>query len=437
MHLWAALIRASVDPTSQVEQSHRDRPIRRRTCSFLAWTVAREKGSAMKRITFITSIIFVAIVSTLAFASVFGTVKAIVHDPQHRPVQGAQVEIQSRTSAFKTAGITNEDGIATVSNVPVGEYDIKIATPGFASAEQSATVTSGNVQELHFALALAQHQETVEVSGAPELVNPSSATPQALISRSDIAQTPGADRTNSMAMITDFVPGASMVHDQLHVRGGHQVTWAIDGIPVPNTNIATNVGPQFDPKDVDYMEVQRGSFSGEAGDRTYGVFNVVTRSGFERDRQGEVVASYGTYNSTDNQISFGDHSDKSAYYFSLSGNRTDHGLETPTSALLHDQSGGGGLFTSLIFNVTPIDQLRVVSSARTDYFQIPNDPDAQAAGVRGREREQDGFLNFSWVHTIGTGAALTVSPLYHFNRAAFEGGPLDVPIATDNRASWY
>ena len=79
-----------------------------------------------------------------------------------------------------------------------------------------------------------------------------------------------------------------MVHDQLHVRGGHQVTWAIDGIPVPNTNIATNVGPQFDPKDVDYMEVQRGSFSAESGDRTYGVFNVVTRSGFERSRQGEL-----------------------------------------------------------------------------------------------------------------------------------------------------
>ena len=85
-----------------------------------------------------------------------------------------------------------------------------------------------------------------------------------------------------------------MVHDQLHVRGGHQVTWAIDGIPVPNTNIATNVGPQFDPKDVDYMEVQRGSFSAESGDRTYGVFNVVTRSGFERSRQGELVTSYGS-----------------------------------------------------------------------------------------------------------------------------------------------
>ena len=168
-----------------------------------------------------------------AFASVFGTVKAIVHDPQHRPVQGAQVEVQSRTSDFKTSGTTNEEGMALLSNVPVGEYDVTIVSPGFSGAQQSVTVTSGNVQEMHFALAVAQHQETVEVSGAPETVNPSSPVPQALVSRSDIAQTPGADRTNSMAMITDYVPGASMVHDQLHVRGGHQVTWAIDGSACP------------------------------------------------------------------------------------------------------------------------------------------------------------------------------------------------------------
>ena len=374
-----------------------------------------------------------------AFAAVFGTVKAIVHDPQHRPVQGATVEVQSRTSAFKTAGATNDEGIATLQNVPVGEYDVTIQSPGFAVAQQSVTVTSGNVQEMHFALAVAQHQETVDVSGAPETVNPSSATPQVLVSRSDIAQTPGADRTNSMAMITDYVPGAAMVHDQLHVRGGHQVTWEIDGIPVPNTNIATNVGPQFDPKDIDYMEVQRGSFSAESGDRTYGVFNVVTRSGFERSRQGELVVSYGNFNSTDDQLSFGDHNDRSAYYVSLSGNRSDHGLETPTTDNLHNQSSGGGAFTSLILNASPRDQIRFVGSARSDFFQVPNDADLQAAGVRDREREQDIFGSLSWIRTFGPGVMLTVAPSYHFNRAAFEGlgAPDQRLVTTDNRASSY
>ncbi|HEX3587149.1 MAG TPA: TonB-dependent receptor [Candidatus Angelobacter sp.] len=388
----------------------------------------------------IAIIILLALLAALpAFASVFGTVKAIVHDPQHRPVKGAQVEVQSRTSAFKTSGITNEEGMALLSNVPVGEYDVKIVSPGFSGAEQSITVTSGNVQELHFALAVAQRQETVEVSGAPEMVNPSSSTPQALVSRSEIAQTPGADNTNSLAIITNFTPGAVMVHDQLHVRGGHQVTWAIDGVPVPNTNIATNVGPQFNPKDIDYVEEQRGNYSAEFGDRTYGVFNVATRTGFERSRQGELVTSYGNYNTTDDQLSFGDHSDKSAYYFSFNGNRTDHGLATPDSGNLHNLGSGGGVFTSLIFNTTSNDQLRFVGAARTDRYQVPNDQTSEDLGIRDREREQDVFGSFSWIHTAGPGIVFTLSPTFHFNRAAFEGlgDDADRIVTTDNRASFY
>ena len=65
-------------------------------------------------------------------------------------------------------------------------------------------------------------------------------------------------------------------------------SWLIDGVPIPNTNIASNVGPQIDPKDIDYLEVQRGGYAADTGDRTYGVFNVVPRTGFERDREGEL-----------------------------------------------------------------------------------------------------------------------------------------------------
>jgi outer membrane receptor protein involved in Fe transport len=393
----------------------------------------------MKRAVVIILAIFLTFISAESFASVFGTVKAIVHDPQHRPVQGAQVVVQSRTSAFKQSGATNEDGIAMVLNVPVGEYDIKIVSSGFADAQQSVVVTSDNVQELHFALTVASHEETVEVSGEPVLVDPASSTPEAVVSRAQITRTPGADGSNSLAIITNFTPGATLVHDQLHVRGGHQVTWAIDGVPVPNTNIATNVGPQFNPKDIDYVEEQRGSFSAEFGDRTYGVFNVATRTGFERSRQGELVTSFGNYNSTDDQLSFGDHNDKSAYYFSFNGNRTDHGLATPDSGNLHNLGSGEGVFTSLILNATPNDQLRFVGSARTDRYQVPNDAGSEDLGIRDREREQDSFGSLSWIHTAGPGIVFTLSPSYHFNRAAFEGlgDNADRLVTTDNRASFY
>ena len=76
--------------------------------------MTEEKVQFMKRAAAVALTVFLILISANSFASVFGTVKAIVHDPQHRPVQGAQVVVQSRTSAFKQTGVTNEDGIAAL-----------------------------------------------------------------------------------------------------------------------------------------------------------------------------------------------------------------------------------------------------------------------------------------------------------------------------------
>src|ERR1035441_7312021 len=101
------------------------------------------------------------------------------------------------------------------------------------------------------------------------MVATDSYTPTTLVSRLDIEHTPGADRTNSLAMITDYVPGSYVTHDMLHMRGGHQTTWLLDGIPLINTAIAQNLGAQIDPKAMEYVEVDRASYGAEFGDRTY------------------------------------------------------------------------------------------------------------------------------------------------------------------------
>src|SRR5205823_4756499 len=156
--------------------------------------------------------------------------------------------------------------------------------------------------------------ENITVIGSAPVVDVRSPTTQTAVARRDIVETPGAERSNSAAMITQFVPGSYVVHDQLHVRGGHQVDWLVDGVPVPNTNIATNVGPQFNPEDIDTLEVQRGGSSADFGDRTYGVFNIVPRSGFERDRQAELITTYGSFNQTNDEFSMGNHPEKFAWY---------------------------------------------------------------------------------------------------------------------------
>src|SRR2546430_3907342 len=300
------------------------------------------------------------LVAGSASATIFGSVSGLIHDPQHRPVQDAQVTLRSTTSDWTKSAASDNSGEFHFDSVPLGNYRITVELAGFATQAQEITLTSGRDARLHFSLTIAQTTETVEVKDTAAAINPESSTTQSVISRQQIASTPGADQTNSMAMITDYVPGSYMVHDQLHIRGGHQVTWLLDGVPVPNTSIATNVGPQFDPKDIDSIEVQRGGYSAEYGDRAFGVFNVVTRSGFERNREAEFVSSYGSFNQTNDQISFGDHTDRFAYYGSLSGYRTDLGLETPVPQAINDNAAGLTGFTSLIFNKDATNQLRLL-----------------------------------------------------------------------------
>ncbi len=147
------------------------------------------------------------------------------------------------------------------------------------------------------------------------------------MTRSDIEETPGASYTLGMQMITNYVPGTYMTHDMLHMRGGHQTSWLIDGVNIPTPRSPTNVGPQIDPKDIDSLEAQRGSYAADIGDRTYGVFNVLPRNGFERDRDADCLSPAAISTPAAHSLPR-DHSARTAWYASLNGSRSNYGLAT-------------------------------------------------------------------------------------------------------------
>jgi TonB dependent receptor/Carboxypeptidase regulatory-like domain/TonB-dependent Receptor Plug Domain len=408
----------------------------------------------VRRIAFV---FFLLQITNGAFATIFGSVRGIVHDPQHRPLQAAMVMLRANTSDWAKSVNTGDQGQFEFNAVPIGEYTVVVSAPGFSQVSQGVVVRSESEPVLHLALQVATKTETVNVSGAPEIAPIDSATPTTLVDRAQIEDTPGAARTNSLAMITNYVPGAYVTHDQLHIRGGHQTSWLIDGVPIPNTNIASNLGPQFDPKDIDYMEVNRGSYGAELGDRTYGVFNIAPRTGFERNTQAELVTSFGNFYQTNDEFNIGSHTERFAYYASVNANRSNLGIQTPVPQVVHDAENGYGGFGSLIFNLDASDQLRFVTSLRKDYYQIPYDPfpgdlengasscsttdgNAQYPSIclRDSDRESDALANFSWVHTFNSQLMLTVSPFYHYNSARYLSSPADFPVAaTQDRGSTY
>ncbi|MGB6305276.1 MAG: TonB-dependent receptor [Acidobacteriaceae bacterium] len=373
-----------------------------------------------------------------SYATIFGSVRGIVHDPEHRPIQGAHLTLKAQNSDWTRSEDSNANGEFLFTSVPFGNYTATVTSNGFQQLSQEVIVQSDTSPVLHLQLSIQGSKANIVVPETIGSATTDTATPTEMMSRTDIRQTPGADRSYGMEMITDYVPASYVTHDMLHMMGGHQVNWLIDGVPIPNTNIATNLGPQILPRDIDYLEVYSGSYDADYGDRAYGIFDVVPKTGFERNRECDVVLTAGNFYQTDDEISCGSHTQRFAYYASLNGNRSNYGLQTPVPQVVNDAVNGFGGFATFIFNSDPKNQYRVVTSLRRDYFQIPIDPNPNSIGnqvypsygLHDAEVEPDGYATLSWVHTFNPDKLLTVSPFYHYNGADYKGGANDYPVSS-------
>jgi len=338
---------------------------------------------------------------------------------------------------------TDSTGRFDFPNVAIGNYLLTISGSGFASTSQPVTVESGYFPFANIVLVPSSKLAEVTVTAA-RLPPVASVTPITIVSQEDIASTPGASNANSSAMITDYVPGAYQAHDMLHMRGGHQTNWLIDGIEIPNTNIAENLAPEIDPLDIQTLGAERGSYQADEGDRTYGIFNVIPKSGFGSNDEATLDVTAGNLAQTDDYASVASHTNDFAYYASVEGNRSDLGLQTPQSQVIHDETQGYGAFTNLQYKPSDEDAVSLIAQVRQDDYQIPactvplaDDPYCigQFGDVQG---EADNFALVTWAHTFANDAVLTSSIMYHYERADYDGGAADYPtITTYHHSSQY
>jgi hypothetical protein len=386
--------------------------------------------------------LFVLLLPAHGWAAAYGTVSGIVRDDSNRPLAGAKVVLESAAHA-SIERLTDSTGRFDFPNVAIGHYMLTISRRDFASVGQPVTVEAGYFPFANIVLKPPSELAEVTVTATP-LPVVASVTPITMVSQEDIGNTPGATNVNSLAMITDYVPGAYQAHDMLHMRGGHQTNWLINGVEIPNTNIAENLGPELNPQDVQTLGIERGGYLADEGDRTYGIFNVIPKSGFSSETLAELDVTGGNFGQTDDYLSVASHTNDFAYYASIEGNRSDLGLQTPVSQLIHDETHGYGAFTNLQYKPSEQDTVSLVAQLRQDNYQIPDctvpladDPDCvgQFGDVQG---EADNFALLSWAHTFTNNAVLTTSLLYHFDRADYDGGAGDYPtITTYHHSSQY
>src|SRR5580658_141168 len=106
---------------------------------------------------------FLAVASIAALANDYGAIRGVVHDPQHRPVEGAMVMLRAKSSNSGKTATTDANGEFQFNGVPLGDYSVTVAGQGFEQTAQDVTVISGTVPVAHFQLQLASAHEKVTV----------------------------------------------------------------------------------------------------------------------------------------------------------------------------------------------------------------------------------------------------------------------------------
>ena len=149
-----------------------------------------------------------ALMTGVGRAAIFGVVNGLVEDPQHRPVPQAAVTLHGELSSWQEQAQTDAGGRFSFPAVPAGAYVLSVTKQGFQTTEQRLVVRSGTVSTPTMTLAVGTVTETVNVTAAEGTVNTRSVTTESLVTRDQIERTPGAIRSNSLDVVTQFVPGS-------------------------------------------------------------------------------------------------------------------------------------------------------------------------------------------------------------------------------------
>jgi outer membrane receptor protein involved in Fe transport len=371
-------------------------------------------------------------------ADVPGAVAGTIRDTSGLPLPGVTVAITGAGGGARSDTTTDVQGRYSLMAARSGEYDLDATLPGFQPSHLHVRVGAGQRLVVDVRMKIAGVAQNVTVRGDVSDAPPVS---RVLVTRTDLDHIPGALQAGSLCVITELSPSAVVAHDQVHVRGGHQVGYEIDGVEVPSTSVTSNLALLFDPKEADAIDFQRGAYSAEYGDRLYGVLDVVTKSGFDRARGGESMVIAAQQRDVEGAAAYGDHADKLAWFAQVAGNRTDLGLTPPSLPAVHDRTWGAGGAARVWASRGTDRLLTMTGSVRADDFAIPRLP--QDEGVDDNQAERDVYFHAQWNHTGARHAVWSVTPYYHFNEVALNPGVVpDAPssselLASDDRRIHY
>ena len=240
---------------------------------------------------FIGFVLVAGAVCTAQTSRVAGAVQGTVIDQTGGAVAGATVLLRNPGTNRTRTTSTNLAGFFRVGELPVGQYEVHVAAPGFSVYTNNALVISiGSVSQLTVQLVPAIVQQQITVSEQPSSIDQNQTTDATTIDPERIEESPVVSR-NSL----DFVLLAPQLTASNHGANGGNSALAdsgfsfaglrsrsnslyIDGVE-NNDEFTGSARTELSPETVQEFQVVNNGLSAESGGGASGPINVITKSG--------------------------------------------------------------------------------------------------------------------------------------------------------------
>ena len=228
------------------------------------------------------------ITAIAAFGQITGGLRGAVSDPTGAAVPKATVTLTSLDTKQARTQSTNESGEFSFELLPIGNYEVKAESAGFAASITRAQVRTGEEAFVAFKLEVGQVSQTVEVSGAVAQIDTENAQLQTAVTGQAIQEIPVGRNPNLFALTA---PGTAPVTQNNSFLGsgsfnanggrGRSNNITVDGITATDVSVTGTGGPlgPLNFSSIKEVKVITNNFNAEYGRNSSSQVLYITKGG--------------------------------------------------------------------------------------------------------------------------------------------------------------
>jgi len=382
------------------------------------------------------TVLLVFVVPGAALAENTASLRIVVRDTQGGVIPAAAVSLLRLGTDSRHDAVTEADGSLSVSSLPVGVYDLRVAFPGFEAQSRRLDLRPGVLAELDVVLEPAAARASVSVTPGAEALDTTSAGTRHGARKEEIERSPAAVGSRGLESILVSFPGfAQNANGAIHPRGAHnQMTYVIDGLPISD-QLTGAFANALDAGIVDRVELMTGNVPAEYGSKVSGVAVVNSRSGLGvgRSLAGDVLLARAGFDTWQASAQAGGERGRAGYFGSITGMTTTRFLDQVSLDNLHNRGSFGRGFGRVDLRLSDRDFLRFNAMGGQSAFEVANLRSQEAAGQDQRQRLGDAAGWASYLRALGSAGALEATAGYRTSTAVLLASPGDRPVTATQR----